>query len=172
MIAVTKVSPRVVDETALNSKITLSGRNLDKVISVSQARSLLRQKLLPNGDLEIELPTLTVGAHDLLLTGVGFHFTLQNAYRVQNVELISISNFASVKHAAASSKIAKATVAQMPTKSVTSCVLNLNTKANAKTAKLLIDQARKYCSALNLKHDIQIVRSVEPTKLELQIRGW
>lgn len=172
MIAVTKVSPRVVDETAANSKITLSGRNLDKVVSVSQAKSALKHKLLPSGDLEIELPTLTVGAHDLLLTGVGFHFTLQNAYRVQNVELISISKFASVKHAAASSKIAKATVAQMPTKSVTSCVLNLNTKTNAKTAKLLVAQARNYCNALSLKHDIQIVRSVEPTKLELQIRGW
>jgi hypothetical protein len=172
MIAVTKVSPRVVDETALNSKITLSGRNLDKVLSVSQAKLTLKHKLLPSGDLEIELPTLTVGTHDLLLIGVGFHFTLQNAYRVQNVELISILKFANVKLAAASSKIAKATFAQMPTKSVTSCVLNLNTKTNAKTSKLLIAQARRYCSALDLKHDIQIVRSVEPTKLELQIRGW
>ncbi|MBP6187017.1 MAG: hypothetical protein KA421_04605, partial [Rhodoluna sp.] len=172
MISVTKISPRVVSKTASNSKITLSGRNLDKVDYVSQSKTALKYKLLPNGDLEIELPSLTVGAHDILLTGPGFNYTLQSAYRVQNVELISISKFADAKQAAVSSKIAKAAVAQMPTKSVISCVLTLNTKANVKTSKLLIAQARNYCNALNLKHDIQVVRSAEPTKLELQIRGW
>jgi hypothetical protein len=172
MIAVTKVSPRVVDVTALNSKITLSGRNLDKVISVSQAKSTLRQKLLPSGDLEIELPLLTLGAHDLLLTGVGFHYTLHNAYRVQNVEQISISKFSDMKKASTTSKIAQAALAQMQSRSTVSCVLHVNTQMSANASRLVINQARKFCNALNLKHEVQVLRSVKATKLELQIRGW
>jgi hypothetical protein len=128
--------------------------------------------LLPNGELEIELPKLVQGTHDILLTGVGFHFTLQSAYRVQAVEVLSISKFSDVKRTAAASKIVKDVASKMTTKISTRCVLTLNTRVNGKTATDLSSQARSFCNGLNLNSKFLVVRSGEPTKLELQIRGW
>lgn len=172
MIAVTQVSPRILDETAVDTTLTLSGRNLDKVKSVSQANTLLKHKLLENGNLLVELPKLSLGVHDLVLTGTGFHFSLQSAYRVQSVEVVAVSKLNDVKHAAAISKIARDITAEMQTKSTYTCVLTLSNKASAKNAQRLVAEATKFCNALNVRHVVQVVRSAQATKLELYIRGW
>ena len=172
MIAVTNIAPRVFDETAIDSKLTLSGRNLDKVNSVLQAKTSLKHKLLENGNLELELPSLTLGTHDIVLSGSGFHYTLQNAYRVQSVETLVISKFTNIKQASATSKMVKATISKLQTKVSTTCVLGLNNKISAKATKTLIAQARNYCNALNVNYQFRVERATEATKLAVQVRGW
>ena len=172
MIAVTNIAPRIVDETASESKLILSGRNLDKVTSVLQSKMSLKHKILENGNLEIELPTLSIGTHDIVLTGLGFHYTLQNAYRVQSVQNISISKFTSTKQASATSKALKATISKLQTKANTTCLLSLNNKVTAKLAKTMSNQARNFCNELHVNFQFRVERTAEATKLALQVRGW
>ncbi len=172
MIAVTNIAPRIVDETATGIKLTLSGRNLDKVTSISLSKTFLKYKLLENGNLEIELSSLSLGTQEIVLTGSGFHYTLQNAYRVQSVQNIPIAKFANSRQASETIKLLIATTSKLQTKVSTTCVLALNSTLNAKTSKTLTAQARAFCDALRVSYQFKVERNAGATKLALQVRGW
>ncbi|MEY3129472.1 MAG: hypothetical protein RL405_792 [Actinomycetota bacterium] len=169
VIDIVRVSPRLVDPKASKKSITLSGRNLDKVTSVLSGSKNLTHVLLNDATLQVDVSEFSRGSHSLVLTGAGFHFTLQNAFRVQNVIEIDVAKFDNVRQAAKVSKLVRESQYTMSSTKPVTCQLGLPTKAVAKERSKQISLARKFCGALNLRYVLDISYQLQNVNLTIRV---
>ena len=170
VIDVTKATPRVIDSPAAAFQQTVSGRNLEKVTSISIAGKQVKFELTKSGELAVEIPELSLGAHNLVLSGTGFHYTLVSAIRVRDVQKVTVNRFGNLKETRAVSKKVREIQNQIGDSHQVSCQLELSTALRVTEARRQVKLAQSFCSSLTVPSKLVVKSGATKTQLSVVVR--
>jgi hypothetical protein len=169
-IDVTRATPRVIDSPAAAFQQTISGRNLDKVTSVSIAGKQLKFELNKSGELVLDTPVLSVGSHNVLLVGTGFQYTLVSAIRVRDVQTVAVNRFNNLRDARVISAQVRQLQTQLGENHKVHCQLELSKSIRTAESKRQIKMAQAFCSALTVPTKLVVTPGGLKTQLSVVVR--
>lgn len=170
VIDVTRATPREIDSPATAFQQIISGRNLQKVTSVSIAGKQIKFALTQAGELAVEVPALALGAHNLVLSGTGFHYTLVSAIRVRDVQKIVINRFSNLKETRAVSTKVREIQNQIGDNHRVSCLLELSKSTRPAEVRRQVKLAQSFCSALTVPSKLVVNPDAIKTQLSVVVR--
>jgi hypothetical protein len=143
---------------------------LEKVTSISIAGKQVKFELTKSGELAVEIPELSLGAHNLVLSGTGSHYTLVSAIRVRDVQKVTVNRFGNLKETRAVSKKVREIQNQIGDSHQVSCQLELSTALRATEARRQVKLAQSFCSSLTVPSKLVVKSGATKTQLSVVVR--
>lgn len=170
-IEVTNVSPRVLPVSKDFTPVYISGRNIDQVETAEVLGKALAIELQADGRLKILVPSVGIKWQDLTLTGSGFKYVLQSAFRDAQELLVTVKNFANTREVESARAQIETAKTQIVGKASPVCQISVSAKVTNKQAAKHIASARVFCSQISSQLKVEVVRNSAVTNLRIIVRG-